>query len=283
MATAPLIPFAFFCCVRGRWTNPAYWSVQGGVWADAIANKSSGVGQWFSWGPEDCSGIPSCMGRNVVVPGVGCAQGSWGSLYSEQGIKSALASFGSQSYADYMVDAMANSWTRNLGIDGYCEDVSANYPCMLQTQRKGSLPYWAAIVARVRSLQPQLVMSGENYGSWEELIEADANIGGQGYTGYHDAMRKAVENGDASNLESIASTSGADAASVLCYLHPAYDGKQPGGCPTMYFRDMGATIKDVRRHRMWVALEAGSGIVPQHDYGNDQPAQGPCVWGGRHK
>lgn len=60
------------------WTNPTYWSVQGPVWAAAAAAPRSDVGEWFSWGPEDCSGIPTCPGRNVVVPSVGCAQGSWG-------------------------------------------------------------------------------------------------------------------------------------------------------------------------------------------------------------
>ena len=50
------------------------------------------------------------------------------------------ASFGSRSYANYMVDA-GPTLTRNLGIDGYCEDVSANYGCMLQTQGRGSMPY----------------------------------------------------------------------------------------------------------------------------------------------
>ena len=97
------------------WTNPSYWSVQGQVWAEATANKDSDVGKWFSWGPESCAGIPPCMGRNVVVPSVGCAQGSWASESGYSGVKSALASFGSESYARYMVDAMANSWTRNLG------------------------------------------------------------------------------------------------------------------------------------------------------------------------
>ena len=37
---------------------------------------------------------------------------------------------------------------------------------------------------------------------------------------------------------------------MLCYLHPHYDGIQPGGCPTMYFRDMTATITDVKQHTM---------------------------------
>ena len=100
------------------WTNPTYWSVQGPVWAQATADKTSDVGQWFSWGPESCEGIPPCCGANVVVPNVGCAQGSWGSESGFSGVKSAMASFGSAAYADYMVDSMANSWTANLGIDG---------------------------------------------------------------------------------------------------------------------------------------------------------------------
>ena len=56
-------------------------------------------------------------------------------------------------------------------------------------------------------------------------------------------------------------TNGADAATVLCYLNPAYDGKQPGGCPTMYFRDTTAPLRDAKQHVLWVALEAGSGIA----------------------
>ena len=220
------------CCAQ------TYWSVQGQVWAEAKADKTSDVGKWFSWGPESCEGVAPCDGSNVKVPGVGCAQGSWGSKGSDpktEGIQSALASFGSAEYADYMVDAMANSWTKNLGIDGYTEDCSANYQCMMQLSdpEKGSLPDWAAIVGRVRKQQPQLVMSGEGYGSWAEMIIADANIGGQGTGNYHDAMQKAVMDGDASGLEKFASTSGADAATVVCYLNPAYDGVQPGGCPTM--------------------------------------------------
>ena len=100
------------------WVNHVYWSVQGGVWAQAQADPHSDVGRWFSWGPESCEGVTPCMGGNVVVPSVGCAQGSWASESSFSGVPSALASFGSPSYAEYLVDSMANSWTRNLGIDG---------------------------------------------------------------------------------------------------------------------------------------------------------------------
>ena len=35
------------------------------------------------------------------------------------------------------MDAIANTWTKNLGIDGYTVDTDANYPCMLQTDGKG--------------------------------------------------------------------------------------------------------------------------------------------------
>lgn len=52
------------------------------------------------------------------MPGVGCAQGSWGSLGKGKGIQSALASVGSREYADYIANAMINTWTGNLGIDG---------------------------------------------------------------------------------------------------------------------------------------------------------------------
>jgi hypothetical protein len=97
-----------------------------------------------------------------------------------------------------------------------------------------SLPYFAKIIDSVRALQPQVVMSGESYGSWAEIIKSHADVGGQGFNGYNVKMQQAVFDGDASNVESIASKSGADAASVLCYLNPHFDGKQPGACPTMY-------------------------------------------------
>ena len=45
----------------------------------------------------------------------------------------------------------------------------------------------------------------------------------------------------------------------------------------MYFRDITATIKDAKQHKLWVALEAGSGIVPQHDYDPESSCSG---WSG---
>jgi len=259
------------------WNNPTYWSVQGPVWAEALTDKDAGVGTWFSWGDENCTEVTPCSGSNVVVPGVGCAQGSWGSDGQFMGNDSALASFGSDAYADYLVDAFANTWMAQVGIQGFTEDVAANYPDMLQTDGLGSLPYWAKIVKRVRQEQPQLVMSGENYSSWDQMLLADANIGGQGgdnYEGYHRAMQQAILYGHAEDLEHTVRFSGADGAIVVCYLHPGYDGKQPGGCPTMYFRDTSATMKDVKQHTMWVALETASGIVSQHDYDPESSCAG---------
>lgn len=97
-------------------------------------------------------------------------------------------------------------------------------------------------------------------------MRANGDMGGQGFEQFHTATQAAVLNGDASGLEGLMSTTGADAATVLCYLHPFYDGRQPGGCPTMYFRDSTATMQVLQQHEMWVALEAGAGIVSEHDY-----------------
>ena len=54
-------------------------------------------------------------------------------------------------------------------------------------------------------------------------------------------MQQAVINGDASGLEDVAGRSGSAGATAVCYLHPGYAGQQPGGCPTMYFRDASRT------------------------------------------
>ena len=58
---------------------------------------------------------------------------------------------------------------------------------------------------------------------------------------YHEAMQQAVFDGDASILELIASNSGADAATVVCYLHPGYDGEQPGIC-TAFIRPISSDM-----------------------------------------
>lgn len=162
------------------WMNPTYWSVQGEVWAQAKAAKFSDVGQFFSWNATEQD---RCFGSNPDGGDGVRAQGSWGSEGIGQGFDSALASFGSESYADYMVDALANSWTRNLGIEGYTIDCSANYgksqQCpsgMLQCHGDAQGTWGRDIVARVRALQPQVVLSGEAFGSWQEVIRSNSDV-----------------------------------------------------------------------------------------------------------
>lgn len=259
------------------WMNPVYWSVQGPVFAEAKLHRESDVSKWFSWAAESCAGIPDCYGNPVVVPGVGCVQGSWASDGEGKGVQSALASFGSPQYAAYLSDAMANSWTRNLGISGYTIDCSANYnSCMLQT-KDAQGDFYIKIVGKVRETQPQVVLSGESYSSWDEVIRTNSQMGGQGSNDFHVKMQQAVLSKDLDALEEISSSSGADTATMACYLHPELDGQQPGGCPTLYYREALATIPDVRQHQMWVALEAASGIVPEHDY---DPTSSCSGWSG---
>ena len=251
------------------WWNVDYWSVQGDVWKQAVEDQSSDVGKWFSYGPNP-KVVPGCDGRDVCFKSGStgkqiCAQGSWGSTGKQTGVKSGLASFGSPTYAPYLADAMANSWSRNLGIDGYTIDCSANYPCMMQTKTAQS-DFYNKIVGEVRKTQPQVVMSGEGFGSWDQMVSLNTQLGGQGFGAYHTQMQAAVFDGNAEGLEGVAITSGADAATSVCFLHPGYDGKQPGACPTMYFRDQTATIRNLTQHELWVALEAGSGIVSEHDF-----------------
>jgi hypothetical protein len=253
------------------WANLNYWSVQGQVWAQALADKKSDVGKWFSWGVTSAD---QCWGSNPEG-----AQGSWGSDGKWAGFQSALASWGTDTYADYLVDALANSWMGNLGLDGFTNDCITCYEkgtanCesgMLQTPGGSAMAAWAKIVTRIRELQPQVAMSGEWYNSWDDVIKTNSDIANPAgwewpSTDFHEQMQNAVFRGDAADLETKASTSGADAATVLCYLNPAYDGKQPGGCPSMYFRDTTETLRDVNQFRMWVALEAASGVMPQHDF-----------------
>ena len=61
---------------------------------------------------------------------------------------------------------MANTWTKNLGIDGFCSDCSGNYAAtpskgcptgMMQTGKPADpLKPFAKIIDRVREKQPQV-------------------------------------------------------------------------------------------------------------------------------
>ena len=257
------------------WLNANYWSVQGEVWAQAKANHAAQPGSWFSYNATDAD---QCGGLNPADGQGGHAQGSWGSQGIGAGYESALASFCSPTYANYMADALGNSWAGALSVDGFTVDCSGAYgpgfvgKCkngMLQCPGGDGLAGWAGIVGKTRKIAPQSVFSGEGYGSWAEVIKADADIGGQGFGSYHDAMQAAVTQGQTAGVEAVASSSGSDAASVVCYLNAHYDGRQPGACPTMYFRDMTAQLPSLAQHNMWVALEAGNGIVSEHDFDPD--------------
>lgn len=105
------------------------------------------------------------------------------------------ASLRSDSYADYLVGAMANTWTRNLGIDGYFAEFSANFGCETQTDAHCSWPLWSAVVDRVRALEPQIVLPGAGYDSWDAVIHANADFVGLADRGYHDRMQQAVLDG----------------------------------------------------------------------------------------
>ena len=239
------------------WVNPTYWSVQGQVWSEASSDPNSDVGRWFSWGDEDCTGVVPCMGRNVVVPSVGCAQGSWGSESGYSGYRSALASFGSPEYAAYMADAMARSWSANLGIDGYCEDVAANYPCMMRTAGGGSLGAWSEIVRRVRRQQPQVVISGESHSSWADVDRASANLGGQGHESFHTAFKLAARRGDASGLESQAAASGADGATCASQSGtPRYLAHRATSRIALLRTSCCAAHRGIRRHAACALREA---------------------------
>ena len=167
------------------WTNPVYWSVQGEVWKQAASDRASDVSHFFSW--DGVTANSHCFGYNPKDDNGNPAQGSWGSTGADSGVLSGLASFGSPGYADYLVDALANSWTKNLGFAGYTIDCSANYPpsqeCpegMLQCDGDAQ-GKWGDIVGRIRAQQPQVVVSGEAFGSWDEVMHSNSDMGGQGF------------------------------------------------------------------------------------------------------
>ena len=214
------------------WTNRDYWSTQGPVWAQAAAAPRSDVGAWFSWNASDAD---ECWGHNPDG-----AQGSWGSDNSFEGEMSALASWGSAAYAEYPVDAMANSRTRNLGVDGYCIDASAATSAARTTARAccrsptATPRPWRAITRRCAraSRRPSF---GRGVRLLAEVIGSGSDIGGQGGTSFTSKCRR----------RSSPATSAAwrtprrrrrGRGGVLCYLDAAFDGEAPGACPTMYSR-----------------------------------------------
>jgi hypothetical protein len=85
---------------------------------------------------------------------------------------------------------------------------------------------------------------------------------------YQVAVQAAVEAKDLDTIEDVVASSGADAATVVCYLHPGLDGKPAGACPTLYYRDTGAaySVQNISTYRLWVALEASSGILSEHQH-----------------
>ena len=308
------------------WANFAYWSTQGEVSAQAMADPTSDVGRFFSYGPN-ASSFPVCPGKwlgNSSDPAVHswgytnpcfknpktgeplCAQGSWGSVAGDcnrsgypntsacfndkllgcskavvessgsgRCIPSLNANLAHQEYADYLADALANSWSRNLGIDGYIMDTSVQVPCSPGINPKYNEPggseyiFYNEIIGRVRETQPQVVLSGEDCAGWDDAIAMNFQLPGTKASGpYQLAIQAAVDAKDLDTIEGVVASSGADAATVICYLHPGLDGKPSGACPTLYYRDTVAAYpaQNVSTYRLWVALEAASGILSEHQH-----------------
>ena len=261
------------------WINPVYWSVQGQAWKQAAANKESDVGKWFTWGPENCQGLPKCGGQPVSVPGVGCALGSWGSTGLKSGVKSGLAEFGSPTYSAYLADAMANSWTKNLGIDGYTVDCSGNDSC----ETNGQSALYNDIMGKVRETQPQVVMSGESYGSWEDVVSTNTQMGGQGNNDYHIALQKGVFEKDLSGLEEVVSATGADLSTLVCCKRSS----SPSLPQTSLQEPSHPCLKEPpRRHppaaRWQAARRLPDSVLPRQD-GDDPGPQPAQDVGGPHR
>eukprot|EP01047_Picozoa_sp_COSAG01_P027576 COSAG01_NODE_1824_length_9141_cov_10.234461_6_plen_88_part_00 len=68
-----------------------------------------------------------------------------------------------------------------MGISGYTVDCSGNDSC----QKDGQSLLYKGIVGKVRETQPQVVMSGESYGSWNEVVASNSQMGGQGNNDFH--------------------------------------------------------------------------------------------------
>lgn len=129
--------------------------------------------------------------------------------------------------------------------------------------------FYNDIIGKVRETQPQVVLSGEDCSGWDDAIQLNFQLPGTKVSGpYQLAMQAAVEKKDLDTIETVVAGSGGDAATVICYLHPGLDGKPSGACPTLYYRDTDASYsaENVSKYRMWVALEAASGILSEHQH-----------------
>ena len=129
----------------------------------------------------------------------------------------------------------------------------AAWVCITANMAPANELTWSGTVSSTRSSQLANDISKES--------ELDGQV--QETLAYRRAVQQAVLDGDASRLEPFVSWSGADAASSRCYLSSALDGKQPGGCPTPHHRDTSSSINDAQLHVLRLAIEVGSGIVPQ--------------------
>lgn len=125
--------------------------------------------------------------------------------------------------------------------------------------------FFNGIMGDVRKMQPQIVMGGEDWASYDDVIKRNAQLGGR-KGGFAGLTQQAVLDKDLSTIEpSVSST---DGAALTCYLHPGLDGQQPGGCPTLTHRS-GENASalwngSVGAYRMWVAVEAASGVISEH-------------------
>ena len=304
------------------WANFAYWSTQGEVWEQAMANPWGDVGRFFSYA-RNASAMPVCPGRWLGNPSDPksdswgwrntcfqdphgeqlCAQGSFGSVsgncshnqsnhslcfddslngcskaqmeqsYGGKCIQSVNANIGHKEYQDYLADALARSWSGGLGIDGYIVDTSFQVPCSPGINPHYGEPggseyiFYNEVIGKVRETQPQVVLSGEDCSGWDDAIEHNFQLPGtKSSEAYQAAMQGAVAAQNLDTIEDVVASSGADAATVICYLHPGLDGKQPGACPTLYYRDTGATYTNVTTYRLWMALEAASGVLSEHQH-----------------
>ena len=129
--------------------------------------------------------------------------------------------------------------------------------------------FYNTVIGRVRKTQPQVVLSGEDCAGWDDAIAHNFQLPGTKNSEiYQLAMRAAVEAKNLDALEDVVAGSGADAAAVICYLHPQLDGKPAGACPTLYYRDTqeSYSAQNVSIHQLWVALEAASGILSEHQH-----------------